>query len=505
MTQAQERIYAEDPEFQGDDDPQQDTSPAGAAKRNYVPDLLETGSDVELAQALHLKLRHTYGEVVFCEGKFWHYGETHWVELAGTELWRMAFGYNGMRYGKKDLMVKLAAGRVESIVKCLEKLCDQPDFFRGASRGVNCLSGFVEFDKTGEPNLLPHIDSHRQRHTLQGCWNSDYRIKQPPEGSLIHTLLYGSTMGDPEQPGKIEALLRLAGATVAGLGTRGINPRCVVLKGESKAGKSQLQTLFRGLVPTNAQCSISPSQFADKNFLADLAGKLLNTYDELGSTYAVTSEVFKSVITGEPVKVCRKYGHPFDFKPQAQNIFACNLLPAFRGGVDPAVLNRLYILQFDRVIPVAERIENIGTQIVTKEMDLLLGLAIEGASRLIKEKGFPRLDSSETELEELAETDSVILWFKDRVARTQLEKINEDGTRSPVWLTIRQLYDNYKTYAEEQGHDQKSLVGVNAFSARLRSHGLKRVKLHGSRGFAGVCFKSEPGSKEERKPAGGRV
>jgi phage/plasmid-associated DNA primase len=313
----------------------------------------------------------------------------------------------------------------------------------------------------------------------------------PPQ-SLIHTLLYGSTMGDPEQLEKIEALLRLAGAVITGSGTRGIDPKVVILKGASKAGKAQMLIMFRGLVPASAQCSISPSQFADKNFVVELAGKLLNTYDELGSTYAVTSEVFKQIGTGDPITGCRKYGHPFTFTPTAQNIFACNLLPSFRGGVDKAVLNRLYILQLDRAIPKEERIENLGQRIVAEEMDLLLGLAIEGASRLISDGGFPHLESAEAELAELAETDSVVAWFKDRIKRTQfVEVIEKDEVRTTPRLATSEMHADYKAKAATQGHDKKSIVHINVFSQRLRSLGLKRVNENGFRGFVGVRWKSE--------------
>jgi len=229
----------------------------------------------------------------------------------------------------------------------------------------------------------------------------------------------------------------------------------------------------------------------------------LNTYDELGSTYAVTSEVFKQIGTGDPITGCRKYGHPVTFTSTAQNIFACNLLPSFRGGIDKAVLNRLYILQFDRAIPPEQRVEDIGARIVEKEMDLLLGLAIEGASRLIREGKFPHLESAEAELAELAETDSVVAWFKDRIERTTLVKVNKDGTRSSIRLTSSQMYADYKTRAEAEGHDRKSIVGINVFSQRLRSLGLKRMNANGFRGFVGVCFKSEEDRRQREEASGG--
>jgi hypothetical protein len=483
-------------DLQGETEPEADKSDmrppqAGEDKTNVLPSKFITGSDVEIAEYLKFFLQAKYGEVVFCEGEFWHYAETQWSKISRDELWIEISLYNGVAHGKKGI-IRLNSNRIVSILTHLEKLHSKPGFFNNAARGVNCLSGFVEFAADGTPGLSIHSAGHRQRDTLQGHWDPTKRVMEIPSQSLIYTLLYGSTMGDPEQLEKIEALLRLAGAVVTGSGTKGIDPKVVILKGESKAGKAQMLIMFRGLVPASAQCSISPSQFADKNFVVELAGKLLNTYDELGSTYAVTSEVFKQIGTGDPITGCRKYGHPFTFTPTAQNIFACNLLPSFRGGVDKAVLNRLYILQLDRAIPKEERIENLGQRIVAEEMDLLLGLAIEGASRLIRAGGFPHLESAEAELAELAETDSVVAWFKDRIKRTQcLEVLEKDEVRAASRLATSEMYADYKATAEAQGHDKKSIVHINVFSQRLRSLGLKRVNENGFRGFVGVRWKSE--------------
>ena len=487
------------------DDRGGDQSPPGAfvtvVSSNFI-----TGSDVEIAEHLKGFLNRRFGEIVYCENEFWYYAGTQWKEIPRTDLWLLVAQYDGHTHGKKNNIIRLGKTRIESVLAHLEKLFYRPGFFKNAARGVNCLSGFVELASDGTPSLSIHSAGHRQRDTLQGHWDPAKRIAMPPPQSLIHTLLYGSTMGDPEQLEKIEALLRLAGAVVTGSGTRGIDPKVVILKGASKAGKAQMLIMFRGLVPASAQCSISPSQFADKNFVVELAGKLLNTYDELGSTYAVTSEVFKQIGTGDPITGCRKYGHPFTFTPTAQNIFACNLLPSFRGGVDKAVLNRLYILQLDRAIPKEERIENLGQRIVAEEMDLLLGLAIEGASRLIHDGGFPHLESTEAELVELAETDSVVAWFKDRIKRTQfVEVIEKDEVRTAPRLATSEMYADYKATAEDQGHDKKSIVHINVFSQRLRSLGLKRVNENGFRGFVGVRWKSERMSRGDRTTAGAAV
>jgi phage/plasmid-associated DNA primase len=270
-----------------------------------------------------------------------------------------------------------------------------------------------------------------------------------------------------------------------------------VLKGESKAGKAQILTVFRGLVPEDARCSIAPGQFSQQHLLAKLAGSLLNTYDELGTTYAITSEVFKAVITGDPVTACLKYANAFTFTPTAQHIFACNLLPSFRGGMDRAVLNRLFILQIDHAIPEEERIEDLGERIVAEEMDLLLAWAIDGASRLFREKGFPRLESAEIELAEWAESDIVAAWARGRIERVpHVGVVEADGSVVPVRLTTKALYDAFKLETVAAGHEPKSIPAINVFSQRVRMAGFKWKRDSGFRGFEGVKFKRSP--EEER-------
>jgi phage/plasmid-associated DNA primase len=184
-----------------------------------------------------------------------------------------------------------------------------------------------------------------------------------------------------------------------------------------------------------------------------------------------------------------KYANAFTFAPAAQHIFACNLLPGFRGGMDRAVLNRLFILQFDRAIPEEERIEDLGKRIVVEEMDLLLAWAIEGASRLIREKGFPRLESAEAELAEWSEGDPAMSWFKERIDRVTLGMVGNDGSVDPVRLATKEMYDDFSAMAEAGGHPKSSIPTINVFSQRLRAMGLKRVRSNSFRGFEGVRFK----------------
>ena len=66
----------------------------------------------------------------------------------------------------------------------------------------------------------------------------------------------------------------------------------------------------------------------------------------------------------------------------AQNLFAANQLPSFKGGVDRGVQRRLLLITFTRTIPLEERVEDIGKRIAAPmEPDLLLAWAVEGRLR----------------------------------------------------------------------------------------------------------------------------
>ena len=66
---------------------------------------------------------------------------------------------------------------------------------------------------------------------------------------------------------------------------------------------------------TSAVCSVPASKMGDERHVIGLVGKLLNAPDELAATDALASEVFKQIITGEPLTVRDLYKSAFDFRP----------------------------------------------------------------------------------------------------------------------------------------------------------------------------------------------
>jgi P4 family phage/plasmid primase-like protien len=268
---------------------------------------------------------------------------------------------------------------------------------------------------------------------------------------------------DDDDAAEKQALLQeVAGAAIAGLGTRLRQPKAVVLYGRSaNNGKSTVLDLLEGLLGAAACSHVSPHRFDQPNTAIVMRGKLLNTSAELTTADVIQSDTFKSAITGEPIPGKILYKDMVDFRPVAQHVIATNKLPPFAGGIDKGIRCRLLVLVFNRVIPEHEMIAGIANLILRDEYDLLLSWAIEGASRLIRNGKFTLPKSSIEALEKWTrDTDPVRAWIEARVRPTANPKQDTGYTRTA-------LFQLFETWAVENGHRKDRLPKCPEFIDRL--------------------------------------
>ena len=197
--------------------------------------------------------------------------------------------------------------------------------------------------------------------------------------------------------------------------------------------------------------------FSDERFVVRLLGKHLNAADGSSSASAIASDAFKAIVTGEPVAARDVYAPAITIRPEALHLFATNDLPAFRGGIDRGVQRRLLILQFNRTIPLAERVEGIGRRIGEQEGDLLLRFAVEGAKRLLRQRRFTEPPSSTQALRDwLTSADPIHAWLEfiglDPDARTR----------------TRDAYQHFRDWATVEGYRAEMLPAVNTFASGSR-------------------------------------
>jgi phage/plasmid-associated DNA primase len=233
--------------------------------------------------------------------------------------------------------------------------------------------------------------------------------------------------------------------------------------------------LLRGLLPPQAVASIPAAKMGDQHFLVGLVGKHLNASDELSGADAIAGDIFKAVVTGEPVTGRDLYCPPITFRSVAQNVFATNTLPSFKGGLDKGVQRRLLVVTFNRTIPEDERVENIGLRIADEEADWLLIWAVAGASRLIRQRAFTIPPSSKEALREwLLGADPVLAWIETCIDVVDLNSPDWDKAR----VKSKDAHAAFVKWAQREGFRENTLPASNGFIQRLRANRPSIVVKH---------------------------
>jgi putative DNA primase/helicase len=346
------------------------------------PDL-KIGSDVEIAGEVAEQLKRVHGgHVIAAEGQIHRYDGRRWAPIPDRELRLLVHEYDGAEYhtptGKPE-QVKLSTGKINSVLNVLTTVLTTDEaFFANPAAGINALNGLVRIvgeGKAARVEVLLHDPEHRHRHVVQGEYHPERKLAYDLvlEDPFLGKLLNGCFAGEPDAQEKVDLLAEVTGVAAAGAAPKLGEQKAVILLGETAGnGKSQFLNVMRGLLPAEAICSISPADFQDEKNRISLVGKLLNATDEISSANAISSEVFKMIITCDTTRGRDLYKPPVDFRPTAQHVLNANGLPSIKGGLDPGVKRRLTVIPFNRVIPKTERITDLGRRIVHEEMDLVL-------------------------------------------------------------------------------------------------------------------------------------
>ena len=424
---------------------------------------LKIGSEAEVALRVIEDLRERYGEITYSEGELWFWNRAHWEPLTETMLLPFIRKYDGQlvvpENGASSSTWKLSDRVRNGVQKLIAIELRDDDFFKDAATGINVKNGFIEISN-GEAKTIPHRAEHRTRHVLQVTWNGSV-CAEPPEDTLLHTLIEGCFRGDLDAPQKAHALAEVAAAALLGLGTKLVNPKAAILYGQTAGnGKSKFLGLFRQMMDERVTSTLTAQQLGDDKMRATLPGVLLNTADELGAS-AIRSDTFKGAITGERTAARQVYKVPITVSPMAQHIFATNTLPPFSDGMDAGVLRRLHIIPFNRTIPEEERIANLDRLIVEREPEILLNWIIAGALRLIAQDGFTQIPSAAKTLNEwMSVSDPVEAWLND-------EDVVEITGSSSDFIRVKDAYTSFKRWSETVGLSPSNVPWQKAFTQRI--------------------------------------
>lgn len=234
------------------------------------------------------------------------------------------------------------------------------------------------------------------------------------------------------------------------------------LYGSGRNGKSVLLHILEKIIGSRFVShmtihSLSKNQFA----LANLIGKKLNIAAEEESKN-IKSDLFKSLVAGDPVTVEKKYQHPFEFTPSTKFVFATNRIPVF-DSVDPAIRDRIYIIPFHRYLSLEERDTRLQ-QKLEAELGGILRWALEGAKRLIENHYQFSIPMCVKKMaEEFQQEQSSALTFVN-----ENYEINGDHEN---FVVKAQLYEEYCHWCEDTGRHRKT--DSNFFKDLLAVFGTK--------------------------------
>lgn len=236
--------------------------------------------------------------------------------------------------------------------------------------------------------------------------------------------------------------------------------KALLLYGTGANGKSVFKEIVDALLGESNTSDFTLQSLTNDNgyYRAKIANKLVNYASEINGK--LKTDIFKQLVSGEPVEARLPYGEPFTLKQYAKLIFNCNELPKDVEHTN-AYFRRFLIIPFDETIPEAEQDKELHTKIIKSELSGVFNWILSGLNRLLKQKKFTECEAAKNAVKQYRkESDSVQMFIDDLGYKKSIGK----------YLTIKDLYGAYKAYCNDDGCFP---VKKTNFRKRLTSYGIQ--------------------------------
>lgn len=204
--------------------------------------------------------------------------------------------------------------------------------------------------------------------------------------------------------------------------------KAFILLGQGSNGKSAFLRLIENWLGKNNISELSLSQLNEKFKTAELVGKIANIGDDIDKSMLKDTSVFKKLVTGDGVTVERKNKDAFNFSNIAKMIFSANSLPP-SSDKSNGFFRRITIIPFNAVFDSKnpEYDPNIEDKINTENArSYLLNLALQGFSRLQKNKGFIIPEEVRTVVNTYEiDNNNVLQWIESKATEIENKTTNE--------------------------------------------------------------------------------
>jgi P4 family phage/plasmid primase-like protien len=311
---------------------------------------------------------------------------------------------------------------------------------------INCANGVLSVSKE-KVEILAHAPEHNFRAKIPTAYNSDATCP-----------VFEQAIQDAMPDGLDIALFRLMTGYMFYPSCR--YNCCLVLYGESSTGKSKIGEAVANVLGDELTCCLSLHEMCDgKGYaLPELEHKLFNLSTEVDAAEIGSSDVFKSLISGEPRIVERKYGHPFKMASQCKHWFLSNHPPYFKHATD-AEMSRVRIIHF----PV--RVKEVDVHFADKlqaETQGIFRFMIDGLRDLLGKKVIPQGGSrSQERASDNAERLDPVKHFFEQCCQREAESYETKDAIFDAFQQWREDHDVPPMYRDWFFRNLKSRFGLS--------------------------------------------
>ncbi|MDD3473205.1 MAG: phage/plasmid primase, P4 family [Syntrophaceae bacterium] len=248
-----------------------------------------------------------------------------------------------------------------------------------------------------------------------------------------------------------------------------------LIKGPGETGKSTLADIIGLLLGGKERCSnISINKLGHRFYLTELEGKLANITVETEVKSDVVDSVLKSVISGDPVDVEKKFADVRSMIPTARLVVVTN---AFLRTADTshAFFRRWIVIPAIVQIP-KKKIRDYSKRLFEEEKEGILLKALAGLIRLKKQDGFTEVESSLKMRREWEETvDLVKYWASRNIVSSRDEMIK--------WADMA---PHCNDFLRSEGY--RSSFSSREFNDRMRNMGFRQTRKTDTQYLMGYRF-----------------
>jgi len=230
--------------------------------------------------------------------------------------------------------------------------------------------------------------------------------------------------------------------------------------GNGANGKTTNMNIINGVYGHENCSHVSIHDMGKIRFaVAQLYGRLLNSYADISNEELNNLGMFKQLISGDAIQAEKKNKDPFNFTPYAKHFFSANEMPQIKDNSD-GTFRRIYLTKWkNQFLPGVNRITDLDKKILAKEKSGIFNLFFENYRTLIRNDGF-RYKQNIGQVREIMKIES------DKL----MEVINVCLIKNPNGYIIKEkFYEIYVKYCESKSYE---IYPMQNIGAKLPTYGV---------------------------------